>query len=62
MTAVSKVKDPAATAATLVAPMLRALPQPDGKEGVKKELSGHSLGAEFVNPLAENICTFSAVA
>ena len=54
MTAVSKVKDPAATASTLVAPMLRSLPRPDGEEGVKTELAGHSLSAELVNPLAEN--------
>jgi len=54
VTAVNKVKDPAATASTLVGPMLRSLPRADGEEGVKKELSGHSLSAELVNPLAEN--------
>ncbi len=53
MTAVSKVKDPAATASTLVAPMLHSLPRSD-EEGVKTELAGHSLSAELVNPLAED--------
>jgi hypothetical protein len=54
VTAVSKVKDPAATASTPVAPMLRSLPRPDGDEVVKTELTGHSVSAELVNPLAEN--------
>ncbi|PYK68805.1 MAG: hypothetical protein DME45_05490 [Verrucomicrobia bacterium] len=53
MTAVSKVKDPAATAA-LVTPMLRSLPRADGEVGVKTELAGHSQTVELVNPLAEN--------
>ena len=34
--------------------MLRSLPRPDGEEGVKTDLAEHSLGAELVNPLAEN--------
>ena len=54
MTAVSKLKDPTATASTLAAPMLRSLPRPDDEEGVKKELARHSLRAELVNPLTEN--------
>ena len=54
MTAVSKVKDPAGMASTPVVPILRSLPRPDDGEGVKTELSGHSLSAELVNPLAEN--------
>jgi hypothetical protein len=54
VTAVSKVKDPTATASTPVAPMLRSLPRPDGEEGLKTELAGHSLSAELVNPLVEN--------
>ena len=52
MTALGKVQDPAATAS--IPPRLRSLPRPDGEEGVKKDLAEHSLGAELVNPLAEN--------
>ena len=48
------MKDHSATAATLVTPILRSLPRPDGEEGVQTELAGHSLSAELVNPLAEN--------
>jgi len=54
VTAVSKVKDPTATASTLVAPTLRPLPRPESEEGVKTELDGHSLSAELVNPFADN--------
>ena len=54
MIAVSKVKNPTATASTLVAPTLRPLPRPDSEEGVKTELAGHSLSADLVNPLADN--------
>ena len=41
-------------ASTLVAPILRPLPRPDDEEGVETELSGRSLSAALVNPLAEN--------
>ena len=54
MTAVSKLKDPTATASALAAPMLRSLPRPDEEEGVKTELARHSLRAELVNPLTED--------
>lgn len=54
MRAVSKLRDPAATASTLAAPMLRSLPRPDDEEGVKTELARHSLRAELVNPLTED--------
>jgi len=54
VTAVSKLKDPTATVSTLAAPMLRSLPRPDDEEGVKTELTRHSLKAELVNPLTEN--------
>ena len=52
MTALGKVQDSAATASTL--PRLRSLPRPDDEEGVKTDLAEHALGAELVNPLAEN--------
>ena len=41
-------------ASTLVAPVLRSLPRPDGEEGAKTELAAQSLRAELVNPLADN--------
>ncbi len=53
MTAASKVKNSAATASTPIVPILRSLPRPDDEEGVKAQLSGRSLRAELVNPLAE---------
>jgi Acetyltransferase (GNAT) domain len=49
----SQRKDSATAASNPVAPVLRSLPRLDGAEGVKTELSTHSLHAELVNPLSE---------